>query len=437
MDSQTPLQVRAESIPLKILIYSANFAPEPTGIGKYSGEMAQWLVSEGHEVRVVAAPPYYPDWKIAEGYAWPPYREETWRGVKVWRAPLWVPSNPGGFKRMVHLLSFALSSLPVMLRQIGWQPDVVLTVAPAFVCAPAGWLTARLSGAQAWLHVQDFEIDVAFNMGLIKGRHARQTLLWLERQLLSRFDVVSSISARMLDRLRKKGVARERIKFFPNWVDVDKVRPLPHVSAYREALGIAPNATVALFSGSLGSKQGLMVIPEAAKLLSHRADVQFVICGDGVMKPQLEQACAGFDNIHLLPLQPAERLSELLGMADIHLLPQSPEAEDLVLPSKLTGMLSSGRPIIATCHEGTEMAQVVSKCGMVVPPDDATALVGAIEALANQPQARIELGLLARRFAEDHLAQRSVLQRWVQQVGDLLAADTAPENVAAAPDPKV
>ena len=408
---------------MKILIYSANFAPEPTGIGKYSGEMAEWLVSEGHEVRVVAAPPYYPDWKIAEGYAWPPYRHETWKGARVWRAPLWVPAKPSGLKRILHLLTFAASSLPVMLRQVGWRPDVVLTVAPAFVCAPTGWLTARLSGAQAWLHVQDFEIDVAFKMGLMEGRGARQALLWLERRMLRRFDVVSSISMRMVDRLRNKGVDRDCIRHFPNWVDVDKVRPLGHVSAYREELGISQSATVVLFSGTLGSKQGLMMIPEAARLLAHRTDVEFVICGDGVMKPQLEAACADLGNVRLLPLQPVERLGELLGLADIHLLPQCPEAEDLVLPSKLSGMLSSGRPVVATCREGTEMAHVVSRCGIVVPPDDHPALADAIESLANRPDARHELGLLARRFAEDHLAQKSVLGKWIQQLDELLAPD--------------
>ena len=406
---------------MKILIYSANFAPEPTGIGKYSGEMAEWLVSEGHEVRVVAAPPYYPDWKIAEGYAWPPYQHEVWKGARVWRAPLWVPSKPSGLKRIIHLLSFAATSLPVMLRQVGWRPDVVLTVAPAFVCAPTGWLTARLCGAQAWLHVQDFEIDVAFKMGLMAGRRPRQALLWVERHMLRRFDVVSSISKRMLDRLKNKGVDPDRIRHFPNWVDVDKVRPLAHVSAYRSELGIAQHVTVVLFSGTLGSKQGLMMIPAAAKLLAHRHDVEFVICGDGVMKPELEAACADLANVRLLPLQPVERLGELLGLADIHLLPQCPEAEDLVLPSKLSGMLSSGRPVVATCREGTEMAHVVSRCGVVVPPEDHTALANAIESLANQPAARHELGLLARRFAEDHLAQKSILGKWIEQLDELLA----------------
>ena len=413
---------------MKILIYSANFAPEPTGIGKYSGEMAEWLVSQGHEVRVVSAPPYYPDWKIAKGYRGPFYRYEVWKGVRVWRAPVWVPAQPSGLKRILHLLSFAINSLPLMLRHIGWRPDVVMTVAPAFVCAPMGWLTARLAGAQAWLHMQDFEIDVAFKMGLMEGRGPRQALLWLELHLLRRFDVVSSISSRMVDRLRKKGVDRDSIRLFPNWVDVDKVRPLAHVSDYRAELDIAYDATVILFSGTLGSKQGLMMIPEAAKLLAHRPDVQFVICGDGVMKTALEAACAGLSNVRLMPLQPVERLSELLGMADIHLLPQSREAEDLVLPSKLAGMLSSGRPIVATCREGTEMAHVVSNCGMVVPPDDQVALAGAIESLADQPEARARMGLLARRFAEDHLARNAVLNKWVGQIDDLLASNAVTEQ---------
>ena len=81
---------------MKILIYSANFAPEPTGIGKYSGEMAAWLSARGHEVRAVAAPPYYPQWRVSHDYRWPPYRREHWNSVDVWRAPLWVPASPRG-----------------------------------------------------------------------------------------------------------------------------------------------------------------------------------------------------------------------------------------------------------------------------------------------------------------------------------------------------
>src|ERR1700722_1603193 len=96
---------------MRILIYSTNFAPEPTGIGKYSGDMACWLADHGHEVRVVCAPPYYPAWQLDGKYRWPLYRREKWRGVDVWRTPLWVPKSPkGGLTRVVHLLSFAITS---------------------------------------------------------------------------------------------------------------------------------------------------------------------------------------------------------------------------------------------------------------------------------------------------------------------------------------
>ena len=396
---------------MRILIYSANFAPEPTGIGKYSGEMAAWLADHGHTVRVVAAPPYYPMWKVSPEYIWPPYRRERWHGIEIWRAPLWVPKSPGGFARVLHLLSFAITSFPVMLRHISWRPDLVVTVAPAFLCAPAGLLTARLCGAQSWLHLQDFEVDLAFRMGLLKGKLLRRLVLRMESWVMRRFDDVSSISSRMVEQLLKKGVDLKRTHYFPNWVDIAHVKPTLASGRYRRELGIAPGAVVVLFSGSLGGKQGLMAIPAVASLLSHRKDIVFVICGDGVMKPKLEAEAASLSNVRFLPLQPFERLGELLCAADIHLLPQSPGAADLVLPSKLSGMLASGRPVISTCRPGTELEAVVSKCGLVVAPQDSSALAAAICRLADDPEVRLDLGRRARVYAEANFERDAILGR--------------------------
>jgi len=92
-----------------------------------------------------------------------------------------------------------------MLRQVFWRPDVVWVVEPPLFCAPQGWLVAKLSGAKAWLHVQDFEVDAAFDMGLLRSPLARRFALWGQRVLMSRFDCVSSISFRMQQRLLDKG----------------------------------------------------------------------------------------------------------------------------------------------------------------------------------------------------------------------------------------
>lgn len=398
--------------PMKILIYSVNFAPEPTGIGKYSGEMAEWLVQQGHSVRVVSAPPYYPAWKVDPAYARPFFRRELWRGVDVWRAPQWVPKSPRGLARVLHLLSFAFMSFPIMIRQVFWRPDLMLAVAPSMLCAPTGLLTAKICGAQSWLHLQDFEVDLAFRMGLLKGRLLQRLVLRMERFILRRFDHVSSISSRMVETLICKGVQQKRTRYFPNWVDVTAIKPSLNGGRYRAELGIPANVFVVLFAGSLGGKQGLMVIPEAAARLSDRKDVLFLICGEGVVKSALEAATATLSNVRFLPLQPVERLGELLTMADVHLLPQSADAADLVLPSKLSGMLASGRPVIATCRSETELSGVVSKCGLVVQPGDAAALAAAISSLVDDPSVRLELGQRARAYAETNFERDAVL-RWV------------------------
>ncbi len=415
---------------MRILIYSANFAPEPTGIGKYSGEMAQWLVEQGHEVRVVSAPPYYPAWQVDRKYRWPLYRREQWRGVDVWRTPLWVPKSPSGITRILHLLSFAITSFPVMMWQIGWRPDVVLTVAPAFMCAPTALLTAWLCRAKRWLHLQDFEVDVAFGMGLLKGRLLQRIVLRMESSLLRRFDKVSTISRRMIQRLLSKGVLVGKTRYFPNWVDLDQVKP-PKNAGYRAQLGIPQELIVALFSGTLSGKQGLMVIPQAARLLAFRSDIIFVVCGDGAMKPQIESAAAGLRNVRFIPLQPSECVPDLLGMADIHLLPQSPEAADLALPSKLSGMLASGRPVIAMCRHETEISEIVSKCGMVVAPENGAELARAIIELADDPEARALLGRRARRFAEENFERDAVLQSAFANDEQLRGLTEVPNDAAA------
>ena len=434
VDCRCRMAAPALECPLKILIYSANFAPEPTGIGKYSGEMAEWLAAHGHTVRVVCSLPYYPQWKLDPAFADRAFRRDTWRNVSVWRAPIWVPASPNGMKRILHLLSFAIASLPLMVRQIFWRPDLVVTVAPAFVCAPMGWFVARLAGARAWLHLQDFEVDLAFNMGLLSSKFVRAVVLRLERFMLRRFDQASSISARMVQTLQRKGVPKERTRYFPNWVDVSRIHPGMSGDAFRSQLGIPADSIVVLFSGSLGGKQGLMAIPAAASLLAGRKDIVFVVSGDGVMKQALQNAAADLPNVRFLPLQPIERLGELLCLGDIHLLPQITEATDLVLPSKLSGMLSSGKPVITVSEAGTELHAVVSKCGLVVPPGETSALAAAVVRLADDRAARLALGRQARAYAEHHFAIDLVLARlFGPEIGPM--SDPAPENVVMSASP--
>lgn len=397
---------------MKILLYGVNFYPELTGIGKYTGEMAAWLAKSGHEVHVVTALPYYPEWKIREEFWGNRYTYEVWNDVKIWRAPLWVPGRPSGLKRLVHLASFAISSFPLMMQHLFWRPDVVWVVEPPILCAPTALFLARLTGSRAWLHVQDFEVDAAFALGLLKGGIAQKCVSAVERWLMRRFDKVSTISQSMVTRASAKGVDLDRIAYFPNWIDLAKIVPLTSASSYRAALGISSKTVVALYSGNMGGKQGLEIMGEAARLLTDLPNLLFVFCGNGAGKSELEQLTKGLPNIRFMNLQPIESLNDLLGLADIHLLPQRADAADLVMPSKLTGMLASGRAIVATASPNTELAGVVSGCGLITPPGDAHAFAEAIAILANDASRRKALGTTGRKYAEMKLSIDQILKNF-------------------------
>jgi colanic acid biosynthesis glycosyl transferase WcaI len=415
---------------VRILIYGLNYAPELTGIGKYTGEMASWLAARGHEVRVVTAPPYYPAWSIREDYRGKLYRTECGAGEpKVFRTPLYVPKKPTGLKRVAHLASFMLGSLPVMLRQAFWQPEIVFTVEPTFFCAPVALLVAQAVGASSWLHVQDFEVDAAFDLGLLPAHGSIHALaLGLERFFTRAFTRVSSISVKMVERAILKGVSANRAILFPNWVDVDAVHPQPDSAAntFRRELGLE-DKIILLYSGNMGAKQGLELLAPLAEFFAQNSRVHFLFCGDGAFRPQLEALVAHRPNVTMLPLQPINRLNDLLNAADIHLLPQRAGAADLVMPSKLTGMLSSGRPVIATADAGTQVARVVegdgaeSACGLVVPADDDAALHAAVVRLIEDPALRKRLGEAARRYAVQHLGKEQVLERFEGELLSLIS----------------
>ena len=382
---------------MRILIYGLNFTPEPTGIGKFTGEMAAWLAGRGHEVQVVTSPPYYPEWRIGPGHSSWRWRSEIIEGVEVYRCPLYVPPRPRGLSRLIHLASFAISSLPVALwRARAFRPQVLIAIAPALVSAPGARLAAWLAGTRALLHIQDFEIDAAFALGIVAGGRLRRAALAIESCLLRRFECVSSITPAMVRRLAEKGVAAERRLLFPNWVDTSAIRPAP--SALRQELNLPQGAVVALYSGNMGEKQGVETLAEVARAFAG-TPVHLLLAGAGAARPRLAAATAGMSQVHWLPIQPVARLNDLLNAADIHLLPQRADAADLVMPSKLAFMLASGRPVVAGAGVGTAIATAIEGCGMIVPPGDGLAMAAAVAALAGDEQARRRLGDSARARA--------------------------------------
>ena len=345
--------------------------------------------------------------------------------MEVWRCPLWVPRRPSGLTRLLHLASFALTSLPPLLAQRRWRPDVVFTVAPAFFCAPGALLLTRLCGARSrsWLHIQDFELDAAFELGLLRGAWLRGLAERWERRTLRGFTRVSTISGAMARRAAQKGVEAERVVLLPNWVDLEAIRPRGPAeraaNPYRRALGLPEGALVLQYSGSMNKKQGLELLVAVIRELADLPNLIWLLAGEGPTKEALAEATAGLAQVRLLPLQPAARLNDWLTLADVHLLPQKAGAADLVLPSKLLGILASGRPLVASSPASSELGQLAEQAGLRVEPEDPGAFAAALRRLVADPDLRERLGTQARQLAVERFGQEAVLRELERKLRQL------------------
>ncbi|MGB3623926.1 MAG: WcaI family glycosyltransferase [Ketobacter sp.] len=414
----------------RFLLYSINYSPELTGIGKYNGEMAEWLAKAGCEVDVITAPPHYPEWKVHKGFSRFSYSRKRVNGVNVTRCPTFIPRHPNVVRRLIHLLSFAISSSIALFGKIFRKPDVVFVVQPTLFCVPLALLFCKLVGAKSILHIQDFEIDAMFGLELTKSSKRNRRLRFVSRMetyLLTKFDIVSSISYSMLAKARVKGVAENRLLYFPNWSDTEFINPSVDSRELRKSWGVEAHEKIVLYAGNIGAKQGLESVLDAAHAFqrSDLEDVRFFIVGEGAHSERLRKLAKemGLSNLEFKPLQDWENVPKMLAMADVHLVVQRKGVADAVLPSKLTNILSAGGHAIVTADENTELFKIVRKYPGVytcISPEKSDLFISAIEEslLLSKNQS---VNDSAREYAIRFLNKDSILNEFLggvqQQLG--------------------
>tara|TARA_B100001989_G_scaffold20621_1_gene12600 strand:+ start:2397 stop:3632 length:1236 start_codon:yes stop_codon:yes gene_type:complete len=396
---------------LKILIYGLNYYPEKVGIAKYTTEMADWFKKNKHEVRVITSNPYFPEWKLKSNS----FKKEIIKSIQIERCMIWVPKKPTAFNRILHLLSFSLTSLPLIIRQIFWQPDVIFTIAPSFLCAPNSILISKLCPKRVinWIHFQDLELDAAFNLGLINNKQIRKISKIFESIILKNFNVVSAISYSMMNNLSFKGVKKDNLFYLPNWVDINEIYPKQKFQSknqYVQKLSLKKNQIVLMYSGSINKKQGIDLILKLINHFKDREDILWIIAAGGPSYGEIKRYCKSYKNALCLPLQPRKDLNNFLNIADIHLIPQKKGAEDLVMPSKLLAILASGKAFIAASSEKSELGKIALQKGVRVNPDDFNQFKNAINELTKNKDLRNKLGKKARAYAVENYEKYKLLE---------------------------
>lgn len=400
---------------MRVLVIGINYAPEKTSVAPFTAGLCEYLASRGHDVRVITAFPYYPEWRVWDDYRGHVCQRESINNVKVCRVWHFVPSRPSNLmQRLAHDLSFTLSVFWAGL--FAGKFDMIYCACPPPTLALTAYMLAKSRRKPYFIKLTDLASDAALATGILKNRLAARLARAIEGFIYRKADGVFCLCAGFVEKLAARGIAQEKLYLIPDWADTERVYPIADATSFRRANELFKDQFLAVHTGNMGKKQYLMNVVLAAELSQGAPDLVWLLVGQGEERDAIEEEIRRrkLRNIRLLPLQPAERLAEMYSAADVLLLNQKASVEDSVIPSKLLTYMAAGRTVLAAVSDRSEAARLIrrAQCGVLVPAEDPNALVEAAMLLRRDSALRQRLGTNGRAYATLNFTKQKVLQKY-------------------------
>jgi len=388
---------------VKICFFNRSYWPDQAATGQLLTELAEDLVARhGCEVSVVAGRALHgSEGRTRRLGPISPVRYEARRGVRILRANGTAFPRHRFAGRASNYLTYFASAYAASWR-LGPQ-DVVVSLTDPPILGLAALRAARRAGARFVFVCEDVFPEVAVLLDDFHNETVNRALDRINRYLLQEADAVVALGDRMKRRLvEEKGADPSRVRVVHNWADCEAIMPRPKDNAFARAHGLT-DRFVLMHSGNVGLSQNLDLLLEAAARLTSRERLVVAIVGDGARRQPLQEMAArrGLTNVRFFPYQPKEQLDESFATADAFLVSLKPGLEGYIVPSKVYGILASGRPFVAAVDPSCEAAVIAREhqCGTIAPPGEPDALAASIAALCDDPAGARVMGENARRAA--------------------------------------
>ena len=265
-------------------------------------------------------------------------------------------------------------------------------------------------------NLQDIFPDSLVGTGLAK----KGGLLWKIGRVVENFtyrnaDKIIVISQDFKRNIMAKGVPEEKIEVIYNWVDEKAVRPvIKEDNPLYEEFGLSREEFTVVYAGNLGNAQNINIILDGAKELP---DVQFAVFGTGGLENEVRERIEkeGLANVHLNPLQPYDRVSQVYSLGDACIVSCKEGLGGSAMPSKTWTIMSCGRPVIASFDEG-ELKEILEKnyLGVFTHAGDVNDFVEGVKSLGANPILCAEMGRNARQFIIDNLTKEVGTKKYIE-----------------------
>lgn len=387
---------------MHIVFLTHYFPPESNAPAVRTFENAKRWVGWGHRVTVITCAPNHPDGILYPGYR---NRFRQWDeidGIGILRVITFLSANAGFFKRTLNYVSFMLSAVLFCGRVK--DVDMVISTSPQFFCGMAGYFVSRMKRRPWILEIRDLWPASIEALGAIRHRTVIRLLERLERFLYRKADHTVSLTQSFKNHIAGKGVRLQDISVITNGADLKRFSVPAGDNSVREMLNLNGKFIIS-YIGTLGMAHGLHTILRAADLLKSRADILFLIMGNGAERDSLlrEKEARALENVLILPQQPIEKVPGFIAASDAcAVLLRKKDIFKTVIPSKIFEAMAMARPIILGV-EG-ECRQVVEKanCAVFIDPEDHDQLARAALQLHHAPGLCSFLGQNGRSFVREH-----------------------------------
>lgn len=388
---------------MKILVSSLAFFPDHSGIPLYASDFSFYAAEKGHQVCVITGFPFYPSWKKRKADRGVLFRLDREHNVKIYRGYIYVPKNPTGFRRILQEISFLFFSFFNFFRA-GKQDVIVVFTTPVLLGLMA-WFFKKLYGARLIINIQDFQVEAADSLGMLRKLPIVPLMLRLESFSYNHADLVTSISEGMVNLIREKGIEGSKIYLWPNWIDVKRAAATGKKGQFRSKFSIADDKIIIGYAGNVGEKQGLTVLIDLAFEFKGVPNLSFLIIGEGGDLRNLKNYHAAKDagNLKFLPFLDQAGYSDFLADADVVFISQKKIPKDIYFPSKLLGLMAAQKLILLAADRESELYRVLKKhhLALVCQIDNFDELRNSIECIIKRDEHLQQLADNARNFVQD------------------------------------
>tara|TARA_Y100000589_G_C27171455_1_gene636905 strand:+ start:279 stop:1520 length:1242 start_codon:yes stop_codon:yes gene_type:complete len=406
---------------MKIIIISPNYYPEEVGCGKFTKELVDWVSKKAKKVIVVTTNPFYPEWKCKYNR----YKKSLSGNILVIRCPIYVPKKINGIKRIIHYLSFFITSMPIIIYFAFEDIDFAFNMCPTILSSPNIILMKFLrklifrKKLVTLIHYADLEIEAAYKLNYLKNKFLKKILLFFEKEILKNFDLITSVSLNMIEKIKLKTSKNKKIFHFPDYIDTKKFNNLysnQKINPYAEELAFKGDKFVIMYSGSINEKMACQTLINSIKNLSYRRDLIWIICGDGPKRIFLERNLKDFEHVLFYDFQPFNMVPYWLDVGDIHLIPHKLSSVDFCLPSKLLGILAIGKPVIGIAPLNSELGNLLDNYGIRLASEDSEEMSNAIIKIIEDKKLRCSLSNKGKIFIERFYEKETVLNKMYEEV---------------------